>query len=270
MNNDHIHHGIGFSFNFLLMLCFLLVFVLYIFATIVSNRHHKSWPLFRYFFWILGVLSAGVAVVGPLANRTHIDFTAHMTGHLLLGMLAPLFLALAAPMTLVLRTLSVKSSRRLSRILKSGLFRILSDPLIASFLNVGGLYLLYTTNLYMMMQQSLALHILVHLHVFLAGYMFTVSMVYLDLSPHRTSYIYRAIVFIIALAGHGILSKYIYSNPPSGVTAVQAENGGMLMYYGGDVIDIAIIIIFCFQWFKATRPRKSININKSTIKMLIS
>ncbi len=105
-----------------------------------------------------------------------------------------------------------------------------------------------------MMHQNILLHLFIHLHVFIAGYLFTISIIYIDPAPHRYSYRYRAIVLIIALAGHGILSKYIYAYPPTGVVTTQAEIGGMLMYYGGDLIDIILIFIFCLQWFRASRP----------------
>ena len=46
-------------------------------------------------------------------------FTAHMAGHLLLGMAAPLLLVLAAPVTLALRALPVARARALSRLLRT-------------------------------------------------------------------------------------------------------------------------------------------------------
>lgn len=259
MNNDHIHHGSGNSLELIIVFLFVMTLIMYILATILSSRRHKRWPLHRTAFWVFGILCAASAVVGPLANRAHIDFKAHMLGHLLFGMLAPLLLVLAAPMTLILRTLNVNSARRLSRLLKSWPVRILSDPIMASFLNIGGLWLLYTTDLYGAMQRNILLHVLVHLHVFLAGYLFTVSMIYIDPTPHRTSFVYRAIVLVIALAGHGILSKYIYHHPPSNVPLEQAELGSMLMYYGGDAIDIILIYILCLQWYRASRPRVAVH-----------
>ena len=78
---------------------------------------------------------------------------------------------------------------------------------MASFLNVDGLYVLYATDLYQMMHQTSAIHILVHIHVLIAGYLFTISMIYPDISPHRTSFVYRTIVLVFALAEHDILSK---------------------------------------------------------------
>jgi putative membrane protein len=255
--NNHLDHGeiVGIVPQLLLSLPFLLAAGLYIFCTVYSNRCCKKWPFYRTACWGGGVFCTLAVVGGPLANRSHMDFRAHMIGHLLLGMLAPLLMVLAAPMMLFLRTLPVALARDLSRVLKSRPVRIVSDPIVAALLNVGGLWILYTYGLYVGMQHNLFLHIFIHFHVFLAGYLFTLAMISVDPAPHRPGFVYRAIVLALASGGHAILAKYIYVQPPSGVPVLQAEMGGMIMYYGGDIIDIIMIIILCFQWFKATRPR---------------
>jgi putative membrane protein len=238
----------------LLSLPFVLCLFVYLLAVIVSNRRYRPWPLYRIACWIGGVLAAVAAVAGPLADRAHMDFTAHMLGHLLLGMLAPLLMALGAPITLVLRTVSVPLARRLARVLKFRPFRVWTHPVVAALLNIGGLWLLYTTDLYSLMHMNPLLHLAVHFHLFAAGYVFTASMIYLDPLPHRFPYLYRAVVWILALAGHGILSKLIYAHPPTGVSTEQAQLGGMLMYYGGDAIELTILIILCTHWFRVRRP----------------
>ena len=249
------HHTVESLSQLLLALPFVLALVIYLIALGVSRRRHQSWPLYRTFFWIIGNFCAISAIVGPLAGRAQMVFMAHMTAHLLLGMLAPLLMVLAAPITLILRTLNVFTARRLSRILRCRLLRFAGNPLVASLLNIGGFCLLYTSNLFMFMHQSTFIYAVVHLHIFLAGYLFTASMIYIDPIPHRTTFVYRAIVLVTALACHGILSKYLYAHPPSGVPAAQAETGGMLMYYGGDVIDLGLIIVVCYQWYKGIQPR---------------
>ncbi|MCT4480483.1 cytochrome c oxidase assembly protein [Peribacillus frigoritolerans] len=256
-SNGHIHDN-GAGFEPILLILLALVIVIYIAAAVISNRRYKKWPLYRTLFWILGTICAASVIIGPIANRANMDFTAHMVGHLLLGMIAPILLVFTAPITLALRTLDVQSARRLSKVLKSWPLRIISNPITASVLNIGGLWILYTTELYGLMHQNALLHALVHFHVFMAGYLFTASMIYMDPAPHRFSFMFRAVVFTISLAGHDILSKYIFAHPPSGVTKEQAENGGMLMYYAGDAIDVALIFILCYQWFKATRPKESL------------
>ena len=61
-------------------------------------------------------------------------------------------------------------------------------------------------------------------------------------------------MLLVALAALGILSKFIFAHPPSGVSTAQAEKGAIVMYYGGDAIELVVIFIFCFQWFTNTRP----------------
>ncbi len=233
----------------------IMAILLYILSVKMTNKQYNKWPIKRTIFWILGITSATSAVVGPIATFAHHNFTVHMVGHLLLGMLAPLLIALSAPVTLLLRTLSTANARRVTNLLKCKFVSYLSHPITASILNVGGLWLLYTTPLYMAMHHHPVLHVLIHLHVFLAGYLFTVSVIYIDPIQHRVSFLFRAIVMVLAFAAHGILSKFIYAFPPMGIAQIQAEQGGILMYYGGDVIDLIIIVLFCSQWYKDSRTK---------------
>jgi putative membrane protein len=258
----HNHIGNEISFDILLALPFVLAIIMYVLLARFSNHRRKRWPFYRYLSWMIGILCAAAAVIGPVANHAHDNFTAHMIGHLLLGMLAPLLLALSAPITLLLRILKVTPARKLSRLLKSWPVSLFVNPVVTSILNIGGLWVLYTSELYTTMQQHFLLHIIVHMHVFLAGYLYTISIIYIDPTPHRYSYIFRALVVILSLAAHGVLSKYIYANPPAGVSIDQAEMGGMLMYYGGDLVELAMIFLFCYQWYRATRPRNPVSIDQ--------
>ena len=254
MHTHHVANGHE-VVQLLFIFGFSLLAVLYVGAVLFTNRNYKKWPMYRTICWCLGLLCASLAVVGPLANLAHEDFTMHMMGHLLLGMLAPLLLVLAAPITLLLRTLSTNSARLLTKLLKSWLARIVTDPVVATLLNMGGLWLLYTTKLYTLMHDNSVVSFFVHVHILLAGYLFTISMIYIDPVFHRKSFMYRAIVLILALASHGILAKYLYTHPPSGVILEQAQQGSMVMYYGGDLIDAVIIFILCLHWYRATKPR---------------
>jgi len=262
MEHNHVHQASGTAFDLLLTLPFVLAVIVYLRMAVVSNHRCKRWPFYRYVCWILGVIFSAAVLIGPIAKLTHENFISHMVGHLFLGMLAPLLLVLAAPMTLLMRTLRVRSARRLSRVLKSFPVSIYCNPVVASILNIGGLWVLYTTELYSAMHHNLLLHIVVHIHIFIAGYLYTISILYIDPAPHRYGFIFRAVVLILSLAGHGILSKYIYAYPPLGVTTDQAEIGGMIMYYGGDLVEIILIFIFCQQWYKAARPRMTVSITQ--------
>ncbi len=261
MNGQHhsaMVTGEGFLMaQVLLTLPFIIILAVYCTALYTLKKKQQNWPLHRSIMFFTGVLCALVTVVGPFAHWAHSNFIIHMAGHLLLGMLAPLLMVLAAPLTLFLKALPVDSAKKITFILRSRPAGLLTHPVITSLLNVGGLWILYTTSLYSMMHEYVGLHIIIHFHVFVAGYLFTASLLYIDPTSHRKSYLYRSIILILALAGHGILSKYIYGHPPEGVPVSQAEAGGMLMYYGGDAIDLMIVFFLCLHWFRATRPRSS-------------
>lgn len=108
--------------------------------------------------------------------------------------------------------------------------------------------MLYTTGLYGAIHQYMFLSIIIHVHVFFVGYLFTASIVYFDPVSHRFSYKYRASILILAFTGHSILSKMIYASPPPGVPLEQAHTGSLIMYYGGDAIELLLVVIFCYQW----------------------
>lgn len=257
------HQAAGINSQQILGLFFSILLVFYILAAIITNRRYKKWPIYRILFWSLGMLTALIAVVGPLATSAHTNFTAHMISHLLLSMVAPIFMAIAVPMTLILRTLSTTLARKLTKILKSRFLQFVTHPITAAILNVGGLWLLYTTDLYVLMHENALFALFVHLHFFVAGYIFTVSIIYFDPVFHQYSYRFRAVVLILAIAGHDILSKYMYANPPQGVSPQEAKKGSMVMYYAGDWIEVVLIIIFCWQWYKSAKPntRSPVEIN---------
>lgn len=223
-------------------------------AAAIRTRGRGPWPLHRSVLWVLGVAAAALAVAGPLAEAAHEHFAAHMAAHLSLGMLAPLLLVLAAPVTLALRSLAVVPARRLSALLRSWPARFLVHPITATVLNVGGLWVLYTTDLMQRMHENALLAAAVNVHLLVAGYLFTASMIGRDPAPHRPGYAFRAVVLLFAFAAHGILAKYLFAHPPAGVPAVEAELGSMLMFYGGDLVDAAIVVVLCFRWYVASGP----------------
>jgi putative membrane protein len=199
--------------------------------------------------WLIGLAIAAAAMTGNLA-AAHESFTSHMLGHLLVGMVAPLLLVAGRPGTLALRSLDLRQARRLSHALRSRPVRVLAHPVTAASLNVGSLWLLYTTPLFELALSSPLIHLLVNIHFLLAGYLFVTSIVGTDPNPHRSSYPVRAVVVVLALAGHGILAKSLFANPPTGVSVAEAHAGSMLMYYGGDLADAVLIAVLCLQWYR--------------------
>ncbi|MFI5898135.1 cytochrome c oxidase assembly protein [Actinoplanes sp. NPDC051513] len=228
--------------------------VSYVAGAVVVRRRGGWWPAERTACWIAGLVTAGAALAGPLAGAAHRDFTLYMAGHLLLGMTAPLLLALAAPVTLTLRALPVVRARTVSHLLASRLVRTVTHPVTAAVLNGGGLWVIYTTSLYHAMSEHQGAQVAVHAHIVAAGYLFTAGIVGVDPAPHRPRPPIRAIALIAFLSAHAILAKYLYGHPPAGVLLGESRPGAELMYYGGDLIDVVLIFVFCRQWYQAADP----------------
>lgn len=208
-----------------------------------------AWPRHRIALWIAGCLVTALSVQATVAD--HDDFVRHAAAHVGLGMLAPLLLMLAAPVTLALRSLSAVPARRLARMLRSRPIRFLTYPVTTAVLNLGGMWLLYAGGLYPSIHTNGLLFVVVHVHVFVSGYLFSASIAGVDPAPHRASFVTRAAVLCAVMAGHSILSKQLFGNPPAGVSPAEAEVGSMIMYYGGDAVSIGLVVLLFAGWYRA-------------------
>jgi putative membrane protein len=228
-------------------------------AVVAARRRGRWWSPGRAGCWYAGLAATATALFGPLAAAGHDRFSAHMAGHLLLGMAAPLLLVMAGPITLTLRALPVTGARAVARLLRAWPMRLLTHPVTAAALDAGGLWTLYTTDLYPAMHDRPWLHLLIQAHVLGAGYLFTAAIIGVDPVPHRPGRPARAAVLIAFLAVHGVLAKHLYAVPPAGVSPAHAYAGAELMYYGGDLLDLVVIAVFCLQWYTATDPHRRAN-----------
>jgi len=233
---------------------FVLALVFYLHAAWRERTRGRGWPLQRMLLWTGGVACAAAGFIGPLAQLAHTGFAAHMAAHLSVGMAAPLLLVPAAPVTLALRSMALVPARRLSRLLKSRPARFVSHPGPATVLNVGSLWLVYATPAGGALLATELLHPLLLVHFLLAGYLFTASLIGKDPAPHRPGFGTRAVCLAAALAGHSVLAKFVYAYPPAGVPTDQAQAGGMLMFYGGDAVDLVLLIVFGAQWYQCAAP----------------
>jgi putative membrane protein len=193
------------------------------------------WPAHRTISWYGGLVAAGAGSTLSASDGA----VAHALGHLLLGMVSPLLLVLSAPVTLALRALPADRARVLSAVLRSAPARVLTHPVVAAVLDIGGLWLLFTTDLHTVPATQL--------HVLAAGYLFTAAIVGVDPAPHRPGPAYRAVVLVLASAAHGLLAKHLY--------ATGWQTGAMVMYYGGDVVEIVLAALLCRQWLAGSVPR---------------
>jgi putative membrane protein len=179
--------------------------------------------------------------VTGLALPAH-DFTGHALQHLLVAMVAPLGLVLGAPVTLLLRTLPVRTARRLAHLLRSRPARTVAHPVTALLLSTGGLVVLYLTPLYAHLLADPALHQLITIHFVLSGGLFAWVVAGADPAPHRPSVPARLVLLGVAIAVHATLSQLLYAGAYVHIPATAADRqaGATLMYYGGDLVELLL------------------------------
>ncbi|MEU4772522.1 cytochrome c oxidase assembly protein [Micromonospora sp. NPDC023644] len=222
------------------------------------SRDRRGWRRRRTVAWLAGCAVLAVAL-GPLAGGPG-DPRVHMVQHLLLGMVAPLALALGAPVTLLLRVVPPPVGRRVGRFLRAGPVHVLAHPVTAALLTTGGLALVLLTPLYAAAERNPVLHHALHVHYVAAGYLLAWSVAGPDPAPRRPGLAVRAGALLGAGAGHAVLAKYLYAHaatlppglPDRDVAALRAA--ARLMYYGGDVAELLLATALFAAWYHRRRP----------------
>lgn len=223
--------------------------LLYVVSAAALRRRGDHWPRLRDLSFTAGIVTLVAALLVPLPVR---PFTGHMIQHLAAAMVAPLLLVLSRPLTLTLRTVRWGAARRgLLTVLHSRPAAWLVFPPAAAVLDLGGLWLLYRTPLFAPTGGDPLLRGAVHVHVVVAGLLFTVAVCQLDPVRHRWSLAWRGGTLLAAGAAHAVLAKSLYLAPPPGtdVGAADLHAGAQVMYYGGDAVELALAAVLAGTWY---------------------
>jgi putative membrane protein len=249
----HRAAGLGTLAEWALLLPIAALLALYLTAAARQRRAGRPWNVWRTATFSAGLALLAIALSPPLADFAHHDLRGHMAQHLLVGMVAPLGLVLGAPLNLAFRVLPRRASRSLVFFLHSAPIRLLSHPVTALALNIGGMALLYLTPLYNLVRSSPALHLLMHLHFLAAGTLFAWSIAGPVPAPDRPGMRMRLVVLFLSIAAHATLSKllYIYLLPAGSLhSANEIRSAAQLMYYGGDVAELFLATALFTAWYQ--------------------
>lgn len=242
------------SFSLAVWAVLLFAGALYLIMWRQQRRMHRSWPLHRTAFFMLG-LALLAWTFSPAQNiQAHTHIQAHMRQHLVSGMYAPLALALGWPLTLMLRSMSVRDARRLVRWSHVFPLHLMASPVGILVLNVGGLYLLYLTPLYDVMLNSALIHAVIAFHAVVAGFVYTAVVAGVEPVAVRAPFRSRLIVLLLGTAGHATLAKVLYAGLWPRGTADSPEElraAAQLMYYWGDLAEVLLMAVAFRGWFQA-------------------
>ena len=199
----------------------ILVFAtaLYIKGVVILSRRKIKWPVGRTISFAFGISLLDYSTSGGLGLYGIFSFQYHMIAHMILSMIAPIFIVLSAPITLALRTLPQgrNSEERGIRgwfisILHSKVSMIWTHPIVVLAIFDGSLFALYFTSLFGDLMSSHFGHLLMNLHFIGAGLLFFFVIVGVDPNPRRTHHLVRMVILLAAMSIHAFFSVALMSS----------------------------------------------------------
>ncbi len=245
---------------------------LYLSGVWTLRKRGVVWPVGRTISWIIGMVVIAWATFGGLGVYSHVLFSAHMAAHMLLSMVAPIFLVLGAPMTLALRTLpgprqpgEVSPRAMLLSFLHSRFAQVMTHPLVGPLLFVGSLYGLYFSGAFETLMGNHWGHTVMELHFMGVGTLYYYVLIGVDPSPRTLPSIARFGMLIVTIPFHAFFSIAVMAS-----STVFAGNywraldrpyrtdllsdqylGGGMAWAMGEIPLILVMGALLWQWFRS-------------------
>ncbi|MCW2829484.1 MAG: copper resistance protein CopD [Aeromicrobium sp.] len=236
------------------------------------RRRGDTWAVGRTASWLAGMVVIAWATFGGLGAYSHVLFSAHMASHMLLSMVAPIFLVLGAPATLALRTLpgprqpgEVSPRAMLLGFLSSRFAKVVTHPLVGPVLFVGSLYGLYFSGLFETLMGNHWGHAIMELHFLTVGTLFYYVLIGIDPAPRAIAPIARFGMLLVTVPFHAFFAIAVMSSNTvfaldywkslerpyrTDLLADQYLGGGMA-WAMGEIPLILVMIAILFQWFRS-------------------
>ncbi|BEP14297.1 hypothetical protein acdb102_26080 [Acidothermaceae bacterium B102] len=242
-----------------------VVAVLYLAGVVRMHRRGDGWPWLRTASFVVGLATIVIATMAFLGVYDDTLFTDHMVQHMLLSMVAPVFLALGAPVTLALRVLRPAPRKVALAVIHSPVARFFTWTPIAWAHFVLLPFVLYHTQWYAATLDHDWLHQLLHVQILTAGCLFFWPLLGLDPVPGRISYPARMLVTFLSLPFHAILGLSIMlqtsliagdhyrdlARPWGPSLSADQYAGGGVLWASGDLVGLLFFGTLFFQWQRA-------------------
>lgn len=233
------------------------------------------WSVGRTVAFLAGLAIIGYAAMSWIGVYDDTLFWDHMVQHMLLQMVAPVFLALGAPITLALRTLHPRPRGFLVVALHSRVARVLSWPPVGAAAFALTPFLLYFTGWYQVTLTNDTMHQLQHVLFVLVGCMFTWPLLGIDPMPRRAPYPFRMLIAFLVLPAHAILGITIMAQTTLiagdyyrslgrtwGPSLASDQNiGGGILWSSGDFLGLLFFAVLLIQWIRA-EEREAVRVDR--------
>jgi putative copper resistance protein D len=247
----------------------LVAAALYTFGVIRIKQNQIVWSALRSISFMIGIGLVIWTTNAGISMYSKVSFEYHMIQHMILSMIAPIFIVLGTPITLALRALPAQktSDHRSIRewilaLLHSGYSKLITHPLIVLGIFTFGLYGLYFTPLFATLMASHIGHIFMELHFLISGLLFSYVVIGADPSPRTVPYWARLMIVLVGLSIHAFFAIAIMqSGEPIGVDwyiqvqppwlpnlLADTTAGGSIAWALGEIPTFLLLVIVAVMW----------------------
>lgn len=235
-------------------------------------------PFGRYvLLFSLGWATLVASLASPLHELGEISFTAHMTEHELLMLVAAPLMALSRPLAVFLWGCPNSVRRWLVRVFNTGtvsrVWKRLSDPVVATGLQICALWAWHMPSLFDRALRSESWHAIQHLSFLLSALLFWWS---LTGGAHRMNRrVLAAVCLFITSLASGALGALmaVSASPwysgyaalglqgllPGGLSAAEDQQlAGLIMWIPGGLVHFVAALVFAYQGLQKTHKATSV------------
>jgi putative membrane protein len=204
----------------------------------------------------IGWLTLAGALTSPLHRAGETSFTMHMIEHEIVMLVSALLLVAARPGAVLLWAFPAGFRRPLGAVGRWGLWRVLADPFVATFIQGAVIVVWHVPRLFDLALGSAAWHVAQHLSFVLSALLFWWAMLHGRGGP----LVAAACLFVTAMIGGGLGALMTLSSSPwyegyaalgltpSGLTPEQDQQlAGLIMWVPGGAWHLAASLWFLMR-----------------------
>lgn len=239
----------------------------YLWGVRVLHKRGDRWSGWRTASFLFGQGLVAYSIFSFLGVYDTVLFWTHMIQHMVLNMIAPVFLVASAPVTLALRTLPHGARDALLKVLHSNVAKVLLFPGLTLGLMISLQFMLYLTDWYDLTLRNSFHHDFLHIYMVVIGCLFFMPLLSPDPHPYRIPYPLRIVMFILPMPFHAWIGVIILGSKKLiaeewylafernwGLSPLDDQTwAGALMWATGDLTMFAGMIVIFVKWIQDSR-----------------
>lgn len=230
-----------------------------------------TWPIHRTILWMSGLAVLFYITNGGVNVYEMYLFSAHMLGHMVIGMMIPVLLVPGAPITLALRTIAKRTDGSrgprewIMLAVHSRIAGVLANPIVAAVIFAAGLWIFYYSPLFRWATEDHIGHEWMIAHFLVTGYLFVQALIGVDPVPYRAPYPLRLVLLLATMGFHAFFGLSLMTGTgllladwygamgrPWGVSALaDQQTAGGIAWSVGEIPTIILAIVVAFMWSRS-------------------